>query len=77
MFECSGVLNGPAELSVEPFLPRAPRNDYEIPWALRHILADPRVGELFSAEFLELRAAFDDWQPKTAALKDIRRKVRS
>ncbi|KAH7107698.1 hypothetical protein BKA62DRAFT_143365 [Auriculariales sp. MPI-PUGE-AT-0066] len=75
MFESSGVLNGPAELAIEPFSPRAPRNDYEIPWALRHILADPRVGELFGHEFLELRAAFDDWQPKTAALRDIRRKL--
>ncbi|EJD53220.1 hypothetical protein AURDEDRAFT_110929 [Auricularia subglabra TFB-10046 SS5] len=75
MFEASGVLNGPAELAVDHFSPRAPRNDYEIPWALRHILADPRVGELFGHEFIELRAQFDDWQPKTTALKEIRRKL--
>ncbi|KZV85530.1 hypothetical protein EXIGLDRAFT_681781 [Exidia glandulosa HHB12029] len=75
LFEASGVLHGPAELEIERFSPRAPRNDYEIPWALRHILADPRVGELFGQQFIELRAAFDDWQPKTAALKDIRRKL--
>lgn len=76
LFEASGVLHGPAELQVDHFSPRAPRNDYEIPWALRHILADPRVGELFGQQFIELRTAFDDWQPKTTALKDLRRKVR-
>ena len=47
----------------------------QIPWALRDIIANPDVAALFSREFSELREAFDDWHPKTAVLREIRRKL--
>lgn len=39
------------------------------------MIADPRVARLFAQEFAQLRDAFDDWQPKTTILKDIKRKL--
>lgn len=48
---------------------------YQIPWALRGLISDPRCQELFGREFDELRAQFDDWHPKTAVLKEMRRKL--
>ena len=47
----------------------------QIPWALRGLISDPRFQELFGREFDELRAQFDDWHPKTAVLKEMRRKL--
>lgn len=63
------------ELAMEPFDVRAEQNDYEIPWALRDLIADDRVAELFSEDFIRLRDAFRDWQPKTAILRDVKRKL--
>lgn len=47
----------------------------QIPWALRGVISDPAVLSLFASEIAELRQAFDDWQPKTTLLKDLRRKL--
>lgn len=63
------------ELAMEPFDVRTEQNDYEIPWALRDLIADDRVAELFSEDFIRLRDAFREWQPKTAILRDIKRKL--
>ncbi|KAG1728565.1 hypothetical protein EDB19DRAFT_1642440 [Suillus lakei] len=63
------------ELAVEPFDARTEQNDYEIPWALRDLIADNRVAELFSDDLIRLRDAFRDWQPKTAILRDVKRKL--
>lgn len=63
------------ELAMEPFDARTEQNDYEIPWALRDLIADDRVAELFSDDFIRLRDAFRDWQPKTAILRDVKRKL--
>jgi hypothetical protein len=63
------------ELAMEPFDARTEQNDYEIPWALRDLIADDRVAELFSDDFIRLRDAFRDWQPKTAILRDMKRKL--
>jgi len=63
------------ELALEPFDARTEQNDYEIPWALRDLIADDRVAELFSDDFIRLRDAFRDWQPKTAILRDVKRKL--
>jgi hypothetical protein len=38
-------------------------------------MTDPQCQELFGKELNELRNAFDDWQPKTSALKEVRRKL--
>jgi len=39
------------------------------------VIADDRVAELFSEDFIRLRDAFREWQPKTAILRDIKRKL--
>jgi hypothetical protein len=43
----------------------------QIPWALRDLVADARIARLFG----ELRASFDEWRPKTAVLRDVKRKL--
>lgn len=63
------------ELAMESFDARVEQNDYEIPWALRDLIADERVAELFSDDFIRLRDAFRDWQPKTAILRDVKKKL--
>lgn len=47
----------------------------QIPWSLRDLVANRRVEQLFSEEISKLRDAFDDWQPKTAILRDLKRKL--
>lgn len=49
--------------------------DYQIPWALRDLIADPRVMEYFSDEVISLSGAFKDWHPKTAILKEVKKKL--
>ncbi|KIJ30480.1 hypothetical protein M422DRAFT_36545, partial [Sphaerobolus stellatus SS14] len=75
LFETTGTLGHQPDLAVQPFTARAARNDYEIPWALRDLIAHPDVETFFSSEFSELRAAFDQWHPRTTALREIRRKL--
>ena len=47
----------------------------QIPWALRDLIADDRVSQLFSEELVGLREAFRDWHPKTAILREVKRKL--
>jgi len=75
LFETSGTLGIHPDLAVQSFTARAARNDYEIPWALRDVIANPQVASLFSHEWLELRAAFEQWHPKTTVLREMRRKL--
>ncbi|THH15438.1 hypothetical protein EW146_g5041 [Bondarzewia mesenterica] len=63
------------ELVVQPFNANAEQNDYEIPWALRDMIADEHVAHFFSKDFSELRNAFPHWHPKTTILRDIKRKL--
>jgi hypothetical protein len=63
------------ELHLSPFQPRASRNDYTIPWALRGLIEDRRISSLFGQELAELRVAFDHWQPKTTILREVRKKL--
>ncbi|KAI0061334.1 hypothetical protein BV25DRAFT_1886938 [Artomyces pyxidatus] len=63
------------ELSVEPFNANTEQNDYEIPWALRDLIADERVAHFFAGDFAALRNAFPNWHPKTTILRDIKRKL--
>ncbi|KLO18683.1 hypothetical protein SCHPADRAFT_899478 [Schizopora paradoxa] len=63
------------DVHFEPFNARSALNDYEIPWALRELIADERVVYLFSKEFSELRDQFDDWTPRTTILRDLKRKL--
>jgi hypothetical protein len=52
-----------------------PYNILKIPWALRGLISDPRCQELFGKELMELRNTFDDWHPKTSAMKEVRKKL--
>jgi hypothetical protein len=47
----------------------------QIPWSLRDIVADVRITHLFALAFGALRDSFDDWKPKTAVLRDVKRKL--
>lgn len=66
---------GQVELRTEPFNALTEQNDYEIPWALRDLIADDRVTRFFSDELVSLRDAFRDWHPKTAILREVKRKL--
>jgi len=64
-----------ASLEVGSFNAVVEQNDYEIPWSLRDMIADERVAHFFAREFAQLRDAFDDWQPKTTILRDVKKKL--
>ncbi|TFK32756.1 hypothetical protein BDQ12DRAFT_692058 [Crucibulum laeve] len=70
-----GLTKDHPELVVEPFNAMHEQNDYEIPWALRDVIADERVSHFFSPEITELRNAFREWHPKTTILRDLKRKL--
>ncbi|KAH7909487.1 hypothetical protein BJ138DRAFT_1102638 [Hygrophoropsis aurantiaca] len=63
------------EMVIEQFDALSEQNDYEIPWALRDLIANEGVVRLFADEFMRLRDAFRDWHPKTAILRDVKRKL--
>lgn len=63
------------ELVVHEFDANTELNDYEIPWALRDLIANEGVAHFFRSDFENLRNAFPDWHPKTAILRDIKRKL--
>ncbi|KAF8998040.1 hypothetical protein BDQ17DRAFT_1362634 [Cyathus striatus] len=64
-----------SKLVVELFNTILEQNDYEIPWSLRDIIADERVAHFFRREIIELRDIFREWHPKTAILRDLKRKL--
>ncbi|EIW57049.1 uncharacterized protein TRAVEDRAFT_151682 [Trametes versicolor FP-101664 SS1] len=67
--------NADAELVINPFNAVEEQNDYEIPWLLRDMIADNKIAHFFAREFSQLRDAFDDWQPKTTILRDVKKKL--
>ncbi|KAL4077817.1 hypothetical protein J3A83DRAFT_4087667, partial [Scleroderma citrinum] len=75
LFLANSGCEGQAELTTEPFNALTEQNDYEIPWALRDLVADDRIAQLFSEELVSLRDAFRDWHPKTAILREVKRKL--
>ncbi|KIM19369.1 hypothetical protein M408DRAFT_31287, partial [Serendipita vermifera MAFF 305830] len=75
LFETSDALGDDPKLEVEPFIAKASRNDYEIPWALRGLISDQRCQELFGKELMALRNTFDDWHPRTSSMKEVRKKL--
>ena len=62
-------------LHVQPFSASSEQNDYEIPWRLRDLIAHPLVARLFGEAFADLRDAFGSWHPRTAILRDVKRKL--
>ncbi|BGP46860.1 hypothetical protein JCM10450v2_002711 [Rhodotorula kratochvilovae] len=57
------------------FNPRDRRNPYLLTWALRGIIEDPQVRQLFGNELAALREAYDTWRPQTKVLKDVKLKL--
>ena len=39
------------------------------------MIADHKVSYFFAHEFSQLRDAFNDWQPKTTILRDVKKKL--
>ncbi|KAK2463904.1 hypothetical protein APHAL10511_004076 [Amanita phalloides] len=75
LFTTNDGLEDHPELVLEPFNARQEQNDYEIPWALRDVIADDRVAYFFSDEIVQLRDAFRGWQPRTSILRELKRKL--
>ncbi|GAA5911159.1 hypothetical protein JCM6882_006593 [Rhodosporidiobolus microsporus] len=57
------------------FNPRDRRNPYLATWALRGIIEDPQVRQLFSKELVALQEAYETWKPQTKVLKDVKLKL--
>ncbi|KAF9446917.1 hypothetical protein P691DRAFT_803264 [Macrolepiota fuliginosa MF-IS2] len=75
LFSTNDGLADHAEAGLESFNAGHEQNDYEIPWALRDVIANERVTHFFATEISELRDAFRDWHPKTTILRDLKRKL--
>jgi hypothetical protein len=54
------------------FKPKARLNPYYLTWAMRGVFDDPRVSNVFGDDLDRLRSLFDQWQPKTARLREIK-----
>jgi hypothetical protein len=61
--ESAGLSQQRPRLRVDSFQAKTARNDYEIPWALREVIA--YESGLFEEEWQQLANAFNDWHPKT------------
>ncbi|GAA6034398.1 hypothetical protein JCM8097_002706 [Rhodosporidiobolus ruineniae] len=57
------------------FNPRDRRNPYLATWALRGIIEDKQVQELFGNELAALQEAYETWKPQTKVLKDVKLKL--
>lgn len=76
--ETTSPLRAPTTLSdgitplatLEPFEPQR-WNPYSLPWALRGLLEDTAVRELYSDDIGSLLDAFARWSPATKTLKDV------
>ncbi|KAF8631498.1 hypothetical protein AX15_002364 [Amanita polypyramis BW_CC] len=75
LFLTNNGLEEHPDLLLEPFNARQEQNDYEIPWALRDVIADERVAHFFLKEIIKLRDAFREWHPRTSILRDLKRKL--
>ncbi|KAG7440489.1 uncharacterized protein BT62DRAFT_910477 [Guyanagaster necrorhizus] len=70
-----GTDTNQVELKLDDFNAATEQNDYEIPWSLRDLIADPSIQRFFEGEFLSLRDAFKEWHPKTTILRDVKKKL--
>ncbi|KAK4701744.1 hypothetical protein P7C70_g4482, partial [Phenoliferia sp. Uapishka_3] len=82
-FETTSLLEAPTHLDINgppipfeiTFKPKDRRNPYLLTWALRGIIEDPQVRELFSNELSALRDAYETWRPVTKTLKEVKLKL--
>lgn len=86
-FETTPLASAPTHL-VYPATPRSPetalvmsfnpterRNPYLLTWALRGIVEDPGVLQLFGSELASLRESFETWRPTTKVLREVKLKL--
>ncbi|GAA5828378.1 hypothetical protein JCM11251_006220 [Rhodosporidiobolus azoricus] len=82
-FETTYLTDAPTHLDTQAtpppvslsFNPRDRRNPYLATWALRGIIEDPQVRQLFSKELVALQEAYETWRPQTKVLKDVKLKL--
>ncbi|GAA5943691.1 hypothetical protein JCM3775_001337 [Rhodotorula graminis] len=82
-FETTSLVEPPTSLDVSlagpplsiAWNPRDRRNPYLLTWAMRGIVEDRRVRELFGKELSALREAYETWRPQTKVLKDVKLKL--
>ncbi|GAA5903119.1 hypothetical protein JCM5296_003347 [Sporobolomyces johnsonii] len=82
-FETTSLTEAPTHLDTKApapplsmsFNPRDRRNPYLLTWALRGIIEDPQVRELFANELKALGEAYETWRPQTKVLKDVKLKL--
>ncbi|GAA5876403.1 hypothetical protein JCM16303_003519 [Sporobolomyces ruberrimus] len=82
-FETTSLTEAPTHLDVNAhapplsmsFQPRDRRNPYLLTWALRGIIEDPHVRQLFPNELKALGEAYETWRPQTKVLKDCKLKL--
>ncbi|GAA5919024.1 hypothetical protein JCM1841_002700 [Sporobolomyces salmonicolor] len=82
-FETTSLTEAPTHLDIKAhapplsmsFNPRDRRNPYLLTWALRGIIEDPQVRELFANELKALGEAYETWRPQTKVLKDVKLKL--
>ncbi|GAA5906702.1 hypothetical protein JCM8208_006359 [Rhodotorula glutinis] len=82
-FETTSLVEPPTSLDVSvagpplsiAWNPRDRRNPYLLTWAMRGIVEDRQVRELFGNELAALREAYETWRPQTKVLKDVKLKL--
>ncbi|GAA6005628.1 hypothetical protein JCM11491_003706 [Sporobolomyces phaffii] len=82
-FETTSLTEAPTFLDVHghapplsmSFQPRDRRNPYLLTWALRGIIEDTHVRQLFGNELKALGEAYEVWKPQTKVLKDCKLKL--
>ncbi|GAA5951517.1 hypothetical protein JCM10213_002750 [Rhodosporidiobolus nylandii] len=82
-FETTTLTEAPTHLDTQAappplsmsFNPRDRRNPYLATWALRGIIEDSQVRELFGNELVALQEAYETWKPQTKVLKDVKLKL--
>ncbi|KDN52558.1 hypothetical protein K437DRAFT_187429 [Tilletiaria anomala UBC 951] len=79
LFEVTSPLTEPTIRSTEEKLPAVEIepfeaqhwNPYQLPWALRGLLEDLRVRDLFGDHIVKLIDDYEQWKPVTKVLKDV------
>lgn len=62
------------EAQMDPFQAKQQQNPFYIPWALHGIFCDPLIlaDEVLKSELKRLRALFDQWNPTSGRLKELK-----
>ncbi|CAO3616400.1 unnamed protein product [Cunninghamella echinulata] len=64
--------NGTLDAKMGEFKAKLRLNPYYLTWAMRGIFDDKRINEVFGKELDRLRLLFDQWNPTSAKLREIK-----